>query len=285
MTHIVLVHGIRSKPASEVLRESCRFFLSQSSRIELSLDQVRLAYWADLAGYQPRADDRGSLQAYSFRDRVTFGGLGIAKGAAIEAVERHLSALLNRAQAPDAGEVVQRLAESLKFLEGRLAAEVMRSFIHDVYAYFLGGIRESVKDRLREQLDRLPTGSRVGLVGHSLGSVVALDVLLSDRRKVSWLLTLGSPLGFNAVRAKMGFRPEEWDSLPRSVPRWDNLYDPIDIVSLDSELATDLPAAAPNDQGIRNEFVTSEGERNHHSLYGFLAHRETGALTAGFLED
>ncbi len=285
MTHIVLVHGIRSKPVSDVLRESCRFFLSRSSCIELSSAQVHLAYWADLAGYQPRADDRGSFKPYSFRERMTLGGLGIAKGVAIEAVERHLSALLNRSPAPDSGEVVQRLTESLKLLEGRLAAEVMRSFIHDVYVYFLGGIREAVKDRVREQLDRVPTGSRVALVGHSLGSVVALDVLLSDRWKVDWLLTLGSPLGFNAVRAKMGFRPDEWDSLPRSVSRWDNLYDPIDIVSLDSELATDLPAAAPNDHGIRNEFVTSEGDRNHHSLYGFLAHSETGALTAGFLQD
>ena len=285
MTQIVFVHGIRSKPAPAVLLESYRFFLSKSCQIGLSLDQLQLAYWADLAGYAPRADDRGGFRPYSFKERLKFGGLGLAKGVAIDAVESHLTDILSRAQAPDAAEVVQRLAKSLKFLEGRLAVEVMKAFIHDVYAYFVGGIREPVKDRLREQLDRVPAGSKVALFGHSLGSVVALDVLLSDKRKVDWLLTLGSPLGFNVLRDKMGFRPEEWNALPNQVGRWFNLYDPVDTVSLDSELAVDLPAAAPIDIAIRNEFVDSADERDHHALYGFLAHPETGALADGFLEN
>jgi len=131
------------------------------------------------------------------------------------------------------------------------------------------------------ELDAL-AGSRVGLVGHSMGSVIAVDLLVSDQRKLSWLLTLGSPLGFNAVRAKLGFTPDQFATLKGLVPRWDNLYDSIDVVSLDSELADDLPAAAPNDLAVRNEFVNQAGRRNHHALYGFLAHQETGALVGGF---
>jgi hypothetical protein len=46
----------------------------------------------------------------------------------------------------------------------------------------------------------------------------------------------------------------------------------------------DLPAAKPNDLQIRNEWINQLGKRNHHRLYGFLAHTETGALTAAFLE-
>jgi hypothetical protein len=118
-----------------------------------------------------------------------------------------------------------------------------------------------------------------------MGTVIAVDVLLSDRRKVDWLLTLGSPLGFNAVRAKLAFRPEEFDSLADLAPRWHNLFDLIDVVSHDSDLADDLPEARPNDLKIRNEFVNRGGKRNHHGLYGFLGHAETGALVAGFLDE
>ena len=85
MTQIVFVHGIRSKPAPDVLLESYRVFLSKSCQIGLSLDQLQLAYWADLAGYAPRADDRGGFRPYSFKERLTFGGLGLAKASKLAA--------------------------------------------------------------------------------------------------------------------------------------------------------------------------------------------------------
>jgi hypothetical protein len=285
MTHFVLVHGIRPKPKPVELLESSRFFLGQSSGTPLDPGHLHLAYWADEAGYtDPVNDDRGAFRRYSFREHVTLGGLGLASRLVMDAVERHHAAFLNRAGAPDAKEVVQLLAEALVLLRDPLATEVMRAFVRDVHMYFNGGIREKVKNRVRAALDRVPPGARVALVGHSLGSVVAVDVLLSDRRRVDWLLTLGSPLGFNAVRAKLAFRPDEFDSLRELAPRWDNLYDPIDVVSLDADLADDLPNAAPNDMRLRNEFVNSVGKRNPHSLYGFLGHPETGALVAAFRE-
>lgn len=284
MTHFVLVHGIRPKPEPDVLRESCRFFLGQSSGSALDPGQVQVAYWADLAGYASVPDDRGTVRRYSFREYVTLGGLGLARRRVVDGVERHLAAFLNRAEAPDAGEVVRFLGGALVLLEDPMAAQVMRAFVRDVHAYFYSGIREAVKDRVREALGRVPAGARVALVGHSLGSVVAVDVLLSDRRPVDWLLTLGSPLGFNAVRAKLAFRPDEFDGLRALAPRWDNLYDPVDVVSLDADLADDLPAAAPNDLKVRNEFVNAEGRRNHHALYGFLGHPVTGGLVAAFRE-
>jgi hypothetical protein len=245
---------------------------------------VSLAYWADLAGHAAVDDDRGSFRPYSFKERVSLGGLGIAKAAVVNLVEGHLTAILNKAEEPDASETVRRLRDTLILLQDPLAAEIMRAFIKDVHAYFHDGIREPIKDRLRAELDSIPRGTPVALISHSMGTVIALDVLMSDRRRVDWWLTLGSPLGFDAVRAKLAFPPEEYELLSERTPRWDNLFDPIDVVSFDSDLADDLPNGAPNDLSIRNEFVTAEGKRNHHSLYGFLAHPETGALVSAFLE-
>jgi len=286
MTVFVVVHGIRAKPSPVDLRESCRHFLSKSSDVVLGASQVKLAYWADLAGYVPPiTDDHGAFKPFGFRELVTIGGAGIVRKLAIDAVESRLSALLNRADQPDAESIVRLLAAGIGVLNDPVAGEIMRAFIRDVYVYFQGGIREAVKDRLREQLDEVPSGSKVVLIGHSLGSVVALDVLLSDARQVDWLLTLGSPLGFNAVQSKLAFQPEAYVALAGKAPRWHNLYDLLDVVSLDYDLADDFPDAAPNDIAIRNEFVYSTGKRNRHNLYGFLGNRETGKLVAAFLSD
>ena len=286
MTHFIVVHGIRRKPKPSFLRESCQFYLSQSSGIDLDLDQVRLAYWADLAGHQEINDDRGQLKRFSFGERITLGGLGLARRFVIDHVEARLAALLARKEEPDAGFVVQRLAEVIPMLQDALAADVMRAFIKDVHAYFHAGIREPIKDRLREQLDRVPAGSRVGLISHSMGTVIALDVLLSSPgRTVDWLLTLGSPLGFSAVQSQLGVRAQDIQALRDRVPQWDNVSDPVDPVCFDEDLADDYAAARPNDHGIHNEFAYSSGKRNHHGLYGYLGHSEVGDMVQAFLED
>jgi hypothetical protein len=40
---------------------------------------------------------------------------------------------------------------------------------------------------------------------------------------VDWLLTVDSPLGFNAVYAKLAVSPDEFDSSFDLATRWDNL--------------------------------------------------------------
>jgi pimeloyl-ACP methyl ester carboxylesterase len=157
---------------------------------------------------------------------------------------------------------------------------LMKELLHDVYFYFRGGIREQVKDRVREQLSAVPAGSKVGLVGHSLGTVVALDVLASDRRRVDWFCTLGSPLGFRAIQAQMGIDAGAISGVAGS---WNNLADRIDPVALDETLADDYPSAGVTDGLIVNEYENAAGHRNPHRLYGYLHAPETGELVRDFL--
>ncbi len=69
------------------------------------------------------------------------------------------------------------------------------------------------------------------IIAHSLGTVIAYDVLhsLADKSYVKGLITLGSPLGMNAIKRQL--YPSH--AYPRSLKgTWVNIYDPKDIVAL-----------------------------------------------------
>lgn len=69
------------------------------------------------------------------------------------------------------------------------------------------------------------------LVAHSLGSVVAVDVLarLGDESQPELLVTLGSPLRLDVVRKRLDALSIEWLSRRRSI--WLNLHDRGDIAT------------------------------------------------------
>lgn len=276
---LVVVHRIGGEPAPDVLRESCRAVLVDSAGIPIATDQIRLAYWADLAGHAAEVDDRGSFVPYSLAGLAAIEGFGAIKNGAIAAVEARLGDVFRKNAAPN-NAVAAALANLLAFINGPMAMFVLKDFLHDVYAYFRGGIREAVKDRLRGKLDAVPAGSSVGLVGHSLGSVIALDVLVSDKPRVDWFCTLGSPLGYAPIQVQLGFDPATVTGVAGS---WNNLADRIDPVALDDTLAHDFPNAGVADQLVVNEYENSAGLRNPHRLYGYLHTPEVGTLVRGFL--
>jgi hypothetical protein len=111
------------------------------------------------------------------------------------------------------------------------------------------------------------------LVAHSLGSVVAYETLaLTGPRGAVWpgrLVTLGSPLGLQAVRRRLRASPA------RPAAGWINLYDPADPVVTARGLADEYPTAT--DLPVRN------GSVNPHDVRRYLAQPETGAalLSAG----
>ncbi len=105
------------------------------------------------------------------------------------------------------------------------------------------------------------------LVAHSLGSVVAYETLaLTGPRGAVWpgrLVTLGSPLGLQAVRKRLRASPAQ------PAAGWINLYDPADPVVTAQGLADDYPSAT--DLEVRN------GSVNPHDVRRYLAQPETGA--------
>jgi hypothetical protein len=163
----------------------------------------------------------------------------------------------------------------------------MRATLEETRRYFANWqdaavrVRHMVADTLIEawQADR-----RVLLMGHSLGSVIAFDVLweLSHRfwapGRVDLFLSIGSPLGLKFVRARLlGAREKGRRRYPTNIRRWTNLAALGELTALDRRMGdiwgemSDLGLVEDiSDRlDLQTYFRGSEG-LNVHKCYGYM---------------
>ena len=85
------------------------------------------------------------------------------------------------------------------------------------------------------------------------------------------------------IKEQLGVDATVCDDLHNRITTWFNLYDRLDTIALDSDLGDDFEPMPVVDVRIRNEFVTKEGERNHHKSYGYLRSPELGEIIRDIL--
>lgn len=131
-------------------------------------------------------------------------------------------------------------------LPGPLKRRLMRAFLRDVHHYLWDvnysprpGESYHVRSEVRRRaLDALTAAEDVSgphvLVGHSLGSVIAYDILqnVDGAPTVDGLVTVGSPLGLDEVQDRLDPGWSRWDGFPseRLTGRWVNVFDRLDPV-------------------------------------------------------
>ncbi|GAB2677971.1 hypothetical protein [Thalassiella azotivora] len=132
----------------------------------------------------------------------------------------------------------------------------------DVHAYFFGGMKEKMRQVLRDTLTAVD--GPVVVIGHSLGSVLAYDVLSEPDaagRDVPLLLTVGSPLGVTEVQDLVE-RPLR---VPAGVRAWRNVCDARDLVALDHTIR---PEYRPGDRCT--DYLVTNDSANHHGIREYL---------------
>ncbi|MBE7323718.1 hypothetical protein IEQ44_03515 [Nocardioides sp. Y6] len=124
---------------------------------------------------------------------------------------------------------------------------------------------------VRDVLSQLPHEGSVVLVAHSLGSVIAADLLtrLPPGLRVSALLTLGSPLASEMWRHT---RPLAADFPYDRVGAWVNVFDPRDAITFGRGISGRFPMAVDLAVDIRS-----------HSVRGYAAHPAVGAVLGHLL--
>ncbi|MGW2022152.1 alpha/beta fold hydrolase [Streptomyces decoyicus] len=137
----------------------------------------------------------------------------------------------------------------------------------DVHAYFFGGAGPAMRAVVKEQLDSLD-GVPLVVVGHSLGTIVAYEVLMEQAREVELLVTVGSPLAIAEVQDHLARPP----AVPAGVAAWRNASDLRDLVALDHTLR---PEYAPEER-VTDLLVTNDSS-NHHGISEYLAQHEVRA--------
>jgi len=141
--------------------------------------------------------------------------------------------------------------------------EAARGYVGPIlqYEYLSREERRRIQARLREALQRaVGTSDRTHLVAHSLGSVIAFDVLHGWEGgeaplQLESFVTLGSPLNKSVFRSRNG-RPT---AFPPTVREWVNVFSPWDPIS---------SALAPSYGGVGDRKIeTSILPLSAHSAY------------------
>jgi hypothetical protein len=146
---------------------------------------------------------------------------------------------------------------------GRLGDFSLKKATADVFYYLNdAAVRKAVNKKVMSKLNAETTV----VIGHSLGSVVAYDVLVDPACaiKAAAFITLGSPLGLGAVKKEL--RPPL--KHPGTIPGpWYNFFDSVDIVALRPLDKTNFNIWPEiiNDGSIFNP------TDNHHSIEGYLS--------------
>ncbi|MEU6665691.1 hypothetical protein [Streptomyces sp. NPDC046727] len=149
---------------------------------------------------------------------------------------------------------------------------------HDVYMYLRNiGVQRVIDQGLRSAVQ---PGEETVVVSHSLGTVVAYNVLAREAAQAGWrvpsFVTLGSPLGVRAIVDRLAPITH-----PERVGPWFNAFDVRDTVALRPLDAVHFPVtpSVENYGGVHNPTP------NRHGISGYLgdptvARRIHSALTA-----
>lgn len=164
-----------------------------------------------------------------------------------------------RPKGPLNWEWVQAMIGAIDAWSGDSSQFVIELMMRDVFLYTTApAIRSAVNEIVLEAFDDRPTV----VIAHSLGSVVAYDLLrYATAPEVPLLITVGSPLGINAIRREI--QPVLH---PSTVENWLNGYDERDVVALfpldQDNFAVTPPIVNIND--LRNQ------TDNRHGISGYL---------------
>ena len=198
--------------------------------------------------------------------------------------------------------IVYLICDRLPFLIDWVASDQLKANMQDSLRYLTNehGSGERIRARVAEVIETAwAADQRILLMAHSLGSVIAWDVLweLSRRRhspvRIDLLLTLGSPLGLNFMRHRLlGVRSRGGQRYPDNIRRWCNLSAIGEMTALDRVFANDyrpmlkagLVESIVDHTDLMTYFRGPDG-LNVHKCYGYLINPRTAAVVADWWEE
>lgn len=304
---IIGIHGLANKPKKDELkkwwRESIEEGLKKTCKLNNPNFDFELVYWADLLYSAQQHTD----PLMDFDDLYNTEPYVPAQPGALKAYDENW---LDDARRMGSRSVSAALgfAKSTFDIDG-LADWVLGKFLKDLALYYephrkLKGrdgkpevARKILMSELSDALQSHARGRRCMLIAHSMGSIIAYDVLRDIGRgdnpqDIERFVTIGSPLGLPHVKKNIKKERESYSKIPLRTPSivkksWVNFADRSDPVALDMHLSDDYgvndSAVQVKDDLVLNDYTAPEGDRNHHKSYGYLRTPELSHHIAAFL--
>ena len=285
MSGLVGVHGIAQQqvgrhqlqgPWARALADGVERWTGRGVRVP-ALD---VAFYGDLflvaaSGPAPKGTGRDANAAWADLTDEDIGAVAAAAGEVL--CEQELATSAQEAPSKGFGRVASPLLAIVAALDRRFGPHAGALLVGE-----LGQARRYLRDpELKAAVDARVAGAVTGecrvLIGHSLGSVVAFEFLRQHPDpQLGLFLTLGSPLGFRAIRHWMPDPGLGADGVLPKVGAWVNLRDPHDPVAAAGGLATWWP-------GVQDRLV--DNEKAAHSAERYLSKRQTGEAVVSVLPE
>jgi hypothetical protein len=298
---IIGIHGLGNKPPRETLESWWRSAMVEGlAKLDknIRMPKLELVYWADIMYEKPLDEGIENREDPYYIDEKYIPGTpdfqpeeNSLRQKVLDFIEEQLDKLF--------------LNADLTINYKSITDMVIRRYFKDLEAYYTETcldendtkcqVRNTIRNRLAETIKKY-NGNEIMLVGHSMGSIIAYDVLtfILPQIDIHTFVTIGSPLGFPVVQGKIA---AEWH-LKRLVPpklktppgvrkHWYNLADLKDKIALIYDLSDNFQ---PNYRGVVAEdfVVFNDYQANHifnpHKSYGYLRTAEFAQILSEFLK-
>lgn len=322
--HLILVHGRSTKPAEKEKERLVRAALvhgvartdgAAAQRLRTGEVRVTVAYYGDVNNRVLRRSDPDVWRWMTSRD-PDHGNAPCEPGSYYEPALAELLARPTDAftredyrrwtaevPGPTYLDEAARAASAVASFFG-LSDAFMRRASEDMVAYLTERtVGSEIRTRLQEPLRRaLRCGEDVCLVAHSMGCMVAYDVLwkfsrMSEYRelrgaRVPLWLTLGNPLGEPGVQRNLydAHEPEHSRYPEDIVETWVNMAAHDDFIAHDGDVADDFREMKRRghvkrilDRPRIHTFWRGGAGHNPHKLYAYLDHPAVGAEIAAWI--
>jgi len=294
---IIAIHGLGNKPPQKQLENWWKQAIKEGLKIRginKKLPKFELVYWADILYDKPLDQSITDKENPYYLDEI------YTKASENIITENHDFRI----------KVLDFLTEQLNnlFLNddkslnySYISDLILQKYFRDLELYYTDCQDETsmfckVKERTRERLIQIIKKHKkheIMLVAHSMGSIIAYDVLslFAAHQTIHSFVTIGSPLGLPVIVSKIAqeqksFQIKEILSTPPSVKQWFNLADITDSVAFNYKLADDFTANAmgtiPIDFLVTNNYEMN-GIRNPHKSYGYLRCNEFSNIITDFI--
>jgi surfactin synthase thioesterase subunit len=185
-------------------------------------------------------------------------------------------------------------ADRLPFLMPQIADENLELHLRDLRRYVNNSddIAEATRRLVKLPLRAAWQSKRpILLIGHSMGSVIAYDVLWQmsrdrdDELRIDLLLTMGSPLGQRTIQRRLlGHAETGATRYPANIRCWVNIAAVGELTAMDMNLLNDYAEMVElglveeiRDYEVFNYFHYN-GELNVHAEYGYFVNEVTGRV-------
>ncbi|MFC1553728.1 hypothetical protein ACFL7D_03755 [candidate division KSB1 bacterium] len=301
MKQIILgIHGLGNKPSQELLKEWWKNSIHEGmerngkNKFPIPFDMV---YWADEIYSEPLNP------LINDKDDPLFLNEHYTKGSLEEERDRNSLRIKMLSYIEEQIDKIF-LNDDMSINFKNVTDKLIYHFYLDLETYYGENCasvknpecsaREMIQNRLINKLEQYKD-YKVLLIAHSMGSIIAFDVLsnLKNDLSVNTFVTIGSPLGFPVIVGRAFAEQKKKDHrikkphAPESIlEKWFNMSDIEDKVALDHTLSDDY---GENSKGLLAEDVLvyndydMDGKKNPHKSFGYLRTPEMSSVIDGFL--